>query len=110
MEIKQSYVKAYELGKKLNDVYRDIRDAYCDNRVENIIGWDFSGVEALFFKAGYRNADMPIWVSGWRYGEIPECGFSMNYRLEYLLYKLDDNMTLSREEARELKELMEVEQ
>jgi hypothetical protein len=34
----------------------------------------------------------------------------MNDRLEYLLYKLDENMTLSREEARELKELMEVEE
>lgn len=34
----------------------------------------------------------------------------MSDRLEYLLWKLDENMTLSREESRELKELTEVEE
>lgn len=34
----------------------------------------------------------------------------MSDRLEYLLWKLDENMTLSHEESRELKELTEVEE
>jgi len=33
-----------------------------------------------FLNAGMRGADMPRWVTGWRYGEVPEGGRSRNFR------------------------------
>jgi hypothetical protein len=80
VKVKQSYLEAYELGQKLNKKYDDITDAYCDQKVEEIVGWNFHGVKALFFRSGFKGYEMPQWVKGWRYGNIPECGFSMNYK------------------------------
>ena len=74
----QANIKAYELGKDLSKNYDDIRNALADDRVTDLIGWDFYGVEALFIKAGFNNADMPVKVKGWRYGDIPEAKRSWN--------------------------------
>jgi hypothetical protein len=34
----------------------------------------------VFFEAGRRGAQYPQYITGWRYGNIPECGQSHNYR------------------------------
>lgn len=31
------------------------------------------------FEAGLRGAEKPYWVNGWRYGDIPSGGYSMNF-------------------------------
>jgi hypothetical protein len=35
---------------------------------------------AVFFDAGFAGAKMPAWVTGWRLGSVPACGFSYNFR------------------------------
>lgn len=38
-----------------------------------------STTELVFVEAGLLNKEMPYKVTGWRYGNIPERGFSWNY-------------------------------
>ena len=37
-------------------------------------------VEWAFYVAGHSGNEMPRWVDGWRYGNIPERGYSYNHR------------------------------
>jgi len=64
----------YNLGKY--SPYSSMRDAVmhepglCDLPHELLV----------CYEAGLRNAEMPYLVTGWRYGDIPACGYSYNYR------------------------------
>lgn len=74
------YIEAYELGQQLRKEYDDIRDMFLDERAENLIGWDFNGNRSMFLQAGFYGTEIPTWVRGWRYGNIPAEGRSKNYK------------------------------
>lgn len=69
---------SYNLGKKLANIYKNEREAFCDINFMNLIGWDRE--LSYFFTAGFNNAEIPSWITGWRYGNIPAEGRSKNYK------------------------------
>jgi hypothetical protein len=76
MQPSQDLINAYNLGRKLQGktweeiIYGDMVPTY-----------DILDLEAnLFLNCGLRGLDMPRWVTGWRFGHIPESGRSYNYR------------------------------
>jgi hypothetical protein len=69
-------LRAYDTGKALQGKSLDdivwgqlVPDAYFTN-----------DALSLFFEAGYNGYPLPIWARGWRYGRIPACGRSTNFR------------------------------
>ena len=77
--MKDAYARAYERGQELQGYdlegiirNRMIPDSYLMDDVLN-----------LFFEAGYYGHPLPVYVTGWRYGAIPEEGWSYNYRDGY---------------------------
>lgn len=74
-------MKCYNLGVKLSNKYNDIQYAWINEEVEELMGFaSNSDNDYLFFVAGFNNAEIPTWVSGWRYGKAPENGKSHNYK------------------------------
>jgi len=67
---------AYEHGKSNQDVDM-VTIAYQDDRWDD---WMADPVCRLWWSAGYDDAPMPMWVKAVRYGNIPACGVSVNYR------------------------------
>lgn len=68
--------KAYELGQKTSELSYD-EIVYGDLAPQ----WCFDDFEAnVFFESGRQGYRFPIYTNGWRYGNIPECGRSFNYR------------------------------
>ncbi len=69
-------MQAYKTGQALKEksweeiVYKDLVPEH----------YIWNDIYSLFFEAGYYGHDMPQWVRGWRYGDIPESGVSYNHR------------------------------
>lgn len=76
MQPKKWMVDAYNAGAGVKD--QDLTAAIYAGKVPD---WIFlSHAPGVFFEAGRLGHDFPAWVTGWRYGNIPECGQSYNYR------------------------------
>ena len=91
-ELKESWMKRYEEGKRLSEKYKDY--SY-DSAFRAAMDYDYDIVAGMiedieewgpktqfireqFFKAGFYG-DVPEYVSAVRYGEIPENGRSKNW-------------------------------
>ena len=72
------YLDAYHFGKRMQG--QSLTDiAYGDGEREfNYYMSDHA--LATFFEMGYQGQSLPPYVTGWRYGEIPEAGRSINFR------------------------------
>ena len=68
---------AYAEGRELSHLGLD---AAARESVDRGIVNHESDLQAACWLAGYRGEPMPRWVSGWRFGSIPECGKSRNHR------------------------------
>jgi hypothetical protein len=79
---RQSWRNAYEMGKRAKaDGVRSEREFFeamttteLDSLPSESPGWN------AFFRAGFYDKDMPEYVTGWRYGKIPESDQSTNFR------------------------------
>lgn len=69
-------IDAYKAGQSLQD--KTIQEIVYDELVTDVYMFDNSW--QLFFTAGHKGHDLPQWVTGWRYGNVPQCGVSYNYR------------------------------
>ena len=74
----QDYTRAYTLGQQAANLG-------IPNILEMIgVYWDkakyYTHTEMVFAEAGLLGEAVPYPVTGWRYGHIPECGVSWNYR------------------------------
>lgn len=70
-------LEAYEIGKELKNKINFFHEVYNFDYslVENLNDFQLTSMEA-----GFLGASNPKKVSGYRYGEIPKCGKSYNYR------------------------------
>jgi hypothetical protein len=76
MQPTQKMLDAYQRGQELAEKsYEDI--IYGDLAPDSYF---FNDVLNLFFEAGKSGRTIPPYVTGWRYGNIPACGKSYNYR------------------------------
>jgi len=77
----QKYIdEAYSLGEKARlSGYSNVKDGYLyyDANFEDIMNYDKP--EMVSFEAGLKGNKKPHWVNGWRYGKIPESGYSTNF-------------------------------
>jgi hypothetical protein len=89
--------KVYDLGKQLmdavmekyHDKFYELADAKKDweNKILSIDEEyctidDYTAEEHILFYMGYYNSPIDF-ITGWRYGDIPESGKSYNYRDRY---------------------------
>ena len=72
----QQYLKAYNKGVELQNT--DLNTIIYGRLAPSCYFDDFT--LNFFFDCGYYGCDFPEYVSGWRYGNIPESGRSYNYR------------------------------
>jgi hypothetical protein len=72
----ESLINAYNRGRELQG--KSYEDIVYGGLVPEYYFYD--SLTNFFFDCGYSGADLPQWVSGWRYGNIPEGGKSYNYR------------------------------
>jgi len=101
-ETPKVFVQAYEMGAKAKaDGYRSQREYFAPMSMSDLeaLPLDDPGWTA-FFKAGFEGRSMPEYVTGWRYGEIPEAGKSANFRDQQFesgvsLMRLDGEETAS---------------
>ena len=78
-ELKKCWKKSWELGAKYAAMYdseREAVEAMPFSETEYIFA-DRDGC-AQFFHAGFVGRE-PEWVEAERFGDIPECGFSINW-------------------------------
>jgi len=71
----------YNLGKKMAEKYDGDYDTMVWNE-NNISDWYISYDSQLFkiaFDRGFHRQPIPVYAMGWRYGNIPETGCSMNH-------------------------------
>lgn len=75
-EMKNWMKEAYEAGKESKDQSLE-EIVYSDAYPE----WMFTDFNAsVFFEAGRQGYDPPQYATGWRYGDVPASGRSMNYQ------------------------------
>jgi hypothetical protein len=84
-EPSERMLAAYEDGKRCKDLYTSEREAaeyelYNDGALISFIE---NPVAYSFWQEGFLGNDLPIYVTGWRYGHIPASGYSRNYRDDY---------------------------
>ena len=92
--------RAYDLGRKIHDAITDVERQLGHKigewRAYDLIMSGETGVSpeayewalanlddpefSAFFEAGRQGNAAPRYVTGWRYGDPPECGRSYNYR------------------------------
>lgn len=77
---KQRIAHYYELGCKSG--YGSAREA-CEHGCAELDDWTMGPEEWLCYDAGCRGAEMPHYVTGWRYGHLPSSGHSYNYADDY---------------------------
>lgn len=68
---------AYKLGRKHIDLSYYDETVTADFDRYHVDAWD---VEWLFYEIGKEGSVFPVYVTGWRYGDIPEGGRSYNHR------------------------------
>lgn len=78
MELKKSWKRAWELGRKLANEYSSEEAAMYAMDMDTLE--DFATIRGFeeFFHAGFVGRE-PEWVEAIRYGEIPEDGYSINW-------------------------------
>lgn len=78
-QMKKCWKRSWELGAEYAAKYSTEREAV-EAMPANTAAYIFADRDgcAQFFHAGFVGRE-PEWVEAWRYGEIPECGFSINY-------------------------------
>lgn len=74
--MKKWQINAYETGKRLAD--KSIEDIIYHKLAPGSIFFDFE--MNAFFNHGYAGLPFPEYVTGWRYGDIPQSGQSYNFR------------------------------
>ena len=81
VEITNWMSRAYEIGKKLKEKYPNYDNLNTLDRYERPEELDngWTNTEANFLSAGFLGKEKPYIVTGWRYGNIPQCGYSYNY-------------------------------
>lgn len=74
-----TYEEYYELGQQAQ---REGYISMCEvaMKTDYLTKNYLSLTENVFFQAGLLNRQMPYKVTGWRLGDIPECGQSYNYK------------------------------
>jgi hypothetical protein len=81
MQPSKQELAAYKLGRKLQGKnWEEIVD-------QDLAPWQYAAHSTLnlFFESGLYGLGLPQWVTGWRYGRIPDaddfgCSYSYNYR------------------------------
>jgi len=74
--------QAYDNDSTLSQAYEDAmwgaspRQEIIDEAIEKSV----DDIWTAFFSAGFCGCDMPVYATGYRYGDIPERGYSENYR------------------------------
>ena len=80
----EKYLNAYIFGKELAQKNIDLTElAYGLHgkiRQEKFDSMMMSHDLSTLFDIGHHGQDLPEYVEGWRYGEIPENGRSINFR------------------------------
>jgi hypothetical protein len=73
---KMTRAECYRIGKETSEM------SYEDIIYGGLIDGDIfdSMVLTAFFEAGRNGCEMPYKITGWRYGDVPACGCSSNYR------------------------------
>ena len=78
MELKKSWKRAWEMGRKAAENYTNENDALYAMDMDTLE--DFNVIHGFdsFFHAGFIGRE-PEWVEAIRYGEIPENDYSINW-------------------------------
>lgn len=78
----QRMIDAYKDGQRCREKYKSENEAaYAEVWGGGILAEIAPmPIASAFWRAGFYGHEMPRWASGWRYGRVPECGFSRNYR------------------------------
>jgi hypothetical protein len=81
----ENMLSAYSDGQRCKELYSSEREAaeyeiYNDGPFTKFVE---NPVLYSFWQEGFLGHDIPRWVTGWRYGHIPESGYSRNYRDDY---------------------------
>jgi len=78
MELKKSWKRAWEMGRKAAMNYSSEKEALWAMDTDTL--GDFECIHGFdaFFHAGFIGRE-PEWVEAIRYGEIPERGYSINW-------------------------------
>lgn len=76
--LKKSWQRAWNLGKEYAKRFDDETSALNAMPMDELE--DFACIDGFseFFRAGFTGRE-PEWVEAIRYGDIPKCGYSINY-------------------------------
>lgn len=78
MELKKSWRRAWEMGRKAAGEYATEKEAIDAMDIDTLEDFEYIHGFEEFFHAGFIGRE-PEWVEAIRYGEIPERGFSINW-------------------------------
>lgn len=78
MELRKSWRRAWETGRKAAQEFDSEMDALNAMDMDTLEDFEYIHGFGAFFHAGFVGRD-PEWVEAIRFGEIPECGYSMNW-------------------------------
>lgn len=78
-QLKKCWKRSWELGVEYAKKYNSEREAY-EAMPADVLAYIVADRDGCsqFFHAGFVGRE-PEWVEAYRYGEIPECGFSVNW-------------------------------
>lgn len=78
MELKKSWKRAWELGKKSAENFSSENEALYSMGMDTLADFNFIHGFSSFFHAGFIGRK-PEWVEAIRYGKIPENDYSINW-------------------------------
>lgn len=79
------YILGQAVAAKADNVHNayEVSAALGDDLCHDLYLCYDMAAELLFFNAGLYGKSEPVVATGWRYGNVPACGFSYNFRDDY---------------------------
>ena len=78
MELKKSWKRAWMMGQEAAKRFSTEEEANQEMDIDTLEDFVYIDGFSAFFHAGFIGRE-PEWVEAIRFGEIPECGYSMNW-------------------------------